>query len=362
MAETEADRRRDELVERLYGAVLGYFDIHAVDLGLRLGLYDALNAAGTATAGELAAATATSERYVREWLEHQAAGGILAVDDPEREPDERRFSIPPGHDEALLDADSLAYVAPLARGAVAATRPLPQLLEAYRTGGGVPYADYGRDFHEAQGAGSRPSFLRELAGWLAAIPDVHERLLAEPRARVADVACGTAWSSIAIARAYPGVTVDGLDLDESSVRIARANVEAEGLAGRITVERRDAADPALEGRYDLVTVFEAIHDMARPVAALRALGGLLAAGGSLLVADERPADRFTAPADEHERYLYGWSILHCLAVGMTEQPSAGTGTVMRTSTFEAYAREAGFGGVEVLPIEHDTFRFYLLRL
>jgi ubiquinone/menaquinone biosynthesis C-methylase UbiE len=349
------------LADRLRQAALGFFDLHAVDIGLRLGFYDAL-AGGAATAGELAAATGTHERYVREWLEQQAATGILAVDDADAEPGARRFSIPPGHDEALLDPDSLAYVAPLARGAVAGARPLPQLLDAFRTGGGVPYAAYGRDFHAAQADAGRATFLRLLGTeWLPAIPDLHARLLAEPPARVADVACGAAWSSVAIARAYPSVTVDAFDLDESSIELARANVETAGLGDRITLRLADAADPALDGRYDLVTIFEAIHDMARPVDALRALGRLLADDGTLLVVDERTEERFTAPAGERERYQYGWSMLHCLAVGMVEQPSAGTGTVMRAATFERYAREAGFGRVEVLPIEHEAFCFYRVR-
>jgi 2-polyprenyl-3-methyl-5-hydroxy-6-metoxy-1,4-benzoquinol methylase len=349
------------LADRLRQAALGFFDLHAVDIGLRLGLYEAL-AAGAASPGEVAAATGTNERYVREWLEQQAATGILAVDDVDAAPGARRFSLPAGHDEALLDPDSLLYAAPTARAAVAGARPLPQLLDAFRTGGGVPYAAYERDFHQAQADSNRATFLRLLGSeWLPAIPDVHARLRAEPPARVADVACGAAWSSVAIARAYPSVTVDAFDLDESSLELAQANVDAAALDDRITLRLGDAADSALDGRYDLVTVFEAIHDMARPVEALRALGRVLADGGAVLVVDERTEERFTAPAGERERYHYGWSILHCLAVGMVEQPSAATGTVMRPATFERYAREAGFGGVEVLPIEHDAFRFYLLH-
>jgi 2-polyprenyl-3-methyl-5-hydroxy-6-metoxy-1,4-benzoquinol methylase len=124
---------------------------------------------------------------------------------------------------------------------------------------------------------------------------------------------------------------------------------------------RDAADPELAEKYDLVTVFEAIHDLAKPVEALRAIRGLLAPEGVALVADERVADEFTAPGDEVERVMYGWSVLHCLPVGRVEQPSAETGTVMRVSTFTRYATEAGFERVEVVPIEHDFWRFYRLE-
>jgi hypothetical protein len=101
--------------------------------------------------------------------------------------------------------------------------------------------------------------------------------------------------------------------------------------------------------------------MSQPVEALRAMRSLLAEDGSLIVADERVADVFTAPGDDVERLMYGWSVLHCLPVGLAEQPSVGTGTAMRASTFEGYAREAGFSEVEILPIENDFWRFYRLR-
>jgi hypothetical protein len=122
----------------------------------------------------------------------------------------------------------------------------------------------------------------------------------------------------------------------------------------------DASEPELPGRYDLITIFEALHDMNHPIEALRAARSSLAAGGSMVVADERVAERFTAPGDEIERFNYGWSVLHCLAVGNLDEDSAGTGTVIRPDTVRAYAAEAGFARVDVVPIEHDFFRFYRL--
>jgi hypothetical protein len=123
---------------------------------------------------------------------------------------------------------------------------------------------------------------------------------------------------------------------------------------------RYASDSDLGGPYDLVTIFEALHDMNHPVDALRSARLALADGGSVLVADERVAERFAVPGDEIERLNYGFSVLHCLAVGSLDPDSAGTGTVMRPDTVRAYAAEAGFSRVEVLPIEHDFWRFYRL--
>jgi SAM-dependent methyltransferase len=352
--------RRDALVERLFEAVLGFNDLHAVYIGDRLGLYAAI-AGGAATPPEVAAAAGCDERYVREWLEHQAVGGILEVDDAAAAPDERRYRIPAGHDEVLLDRDSVNYMAAFARMMVGMAQPLPQVLEAFRSGAGVPYADFPPDFVEGQGDMNRTQFVNLLASeWLPAMPDVDERLRSGS-ARVADVACGTGWSSVAIAKAYRGARVDGFDLDPVSIDLAREVVESEGVNDRVDFQVRDAADPELADRYDLVTVFEAVHDMAKPVEALRAIRGLLADGGVALVADEKVADEFTAPGDEVERVMYGWSILHCLPVGRVEQPSSETGTAMRESTFRRYAEEAGFGKLEVVPIEHDFWRFYRLE-
>jgi SAM-dependent methyltransferase len=349
----EIETRRDALVERLFNATLGAFDLFAVYLGDRLGLYRALAAGGPMTVAELAAAAGIAERYAREWLEQQAVTGILEVADG-------RFSLPAGHDEALIDEASLAFAAPFARFAAAVARPLPELVDAFRVGGGIPYADYGEDLCEAQASFTRPLFEQLLGSeWLPSVADVDARLLASPPARVADLACGAGVSSIAIARAYPRVRVDGLDSDEASIRLARANLAGSGVEDRVSFVHGDAASPRLRGRYDLVTVFEALHDMSAPVAVLRAARGLLAEGGCVIVADERVADSFSAPGDDVERLYYGFSVLHCLPVGM---PGAGTGAVMRVDTVRSYALEAGFAEVEVLPIDNDFWRFYRLSV
>jgi 2-polyprenyl-3-methyl-5-hydroxy-6-metoxy-1,4-benzoquinol methylase len=355
VAAAEPHERRDALVERLFGATLGAMDVLSVYLGDRLGLYRALADRGASSSEELAAATGLEERYLREWLEQQATTGILELDD------DGRFMLPAGHDEALVDEASLNYVAPFGKLVVACMRPIDQLLAAYRSGDGVPYADYGADLHEGQAEFTRPLFDNFLGSeWFPAIPDVHERLESDPPARVADVACGQGYSTIAIARAYPKAVVDGLDLDEASIAEAQENLAGSGLEDRVTFHHRDAADPGLQGRYDLVYIHEALHDMSYPVDVLRACRGLLGEGGTVVVGDERVADSFPALGDDIERMYYGFSILHCLPVGMVGDGAAGTGTVMRSDTVRRYAEEAGFGGFEVLPIENDFYRFYRL--
>jgi cyclopropane fatty-acyl-phospholipid synthase-like methyltransferase len=238
--------------------------------------------------------------------------------------------------------------------------PRAQVLDAYRTGGGVPYADYGPDLRIGQSRMNRTAFLNLLpTDWFPQITALHVRLQADPPARVADIGFGGAWSCIGIAKGYPKVLVDGFDNDEASVVMARENVEKAELSDRISLHVRDAGDPELAGKYDLVTAFECVHDMSDPVAALSAMRRLANENGTVLIMDERVSDQF-ADSNEVDQFMYGWSFHHCLPVGMVDKPSAETGTVMRTATLRGYAEEAGFQNFEVLPIDNFFFRFYRL--
>ena len=352
---------RDALVGRLYASTIGALELFHVYLGDRLGLYQALATKSPLTAKDLASAAGINERYAREWLEQEAVAGILEVERDGHDASGRRYRLPRGHAEVLLDADSTNFFAPVGRALVGIGAVMSRVVDAFRSGGGVPYEAYGADMRSAISSLNRPGFLNLLGSqWFPAIADVDRRLRSQPSARVADVGCGTGWSSIGIAKAYPLVTVDGFDVDSASIEDARRNAQTSGVADRVKFEVRDAADPSLAGTYDLTTAFETIHDMSNPVGALRAMRGLTKPGGAVVIADERVAEEFTAPGDELERFMYGWSAVHCLAVGMVDQPSAGTGTVMRPSKLRQYAREAGFSDVEILPVENEFWRFYRL--
>jgi len=355
-----ADQRRDAFVEHFASSVIGAQEVLSIYIGDRLGLYRALADGSALAAPDLADAAGIHERYAREWLEQQAVCGILDVEDAHAEPNSRRFRLPKGHDEVLLGRDSLDYLAPLAQGLVGLAHALPAVLEAFKTGGGVPFSQYGNDLRESMTV-NRAEYVNLLGSeWLRAIRDVDLRLQADPPARVADVGCGMGWSSIAIARAYPKARVDGFDLDEESIAQAKANAEDERVADRVSFRVQDAADPRFSGRYDLAIAIDCIHDMSRPVEALRAMRSLVGQQGTAIVMDGRVGETFVAPGDDIERSFYCMSILHCLPVGMAERPSAATGALMRPDTLRRYAREAGFSEVEILPIEHDLRGFYRL--
>jgi 2-polyprenyl-3-methyl-5-hydroxy-6-metoxy-1,4-benzoquinol methylase len=349
-------RTADALVERLFGAVLATMDLHAVHLGDRLGYYRAL-AGVPLTSTELASRTGTAERYAREWLEQQAVTGILDTD-PSVDAAERRYALPDAYVGPLTDVLDLGHVAPFARATIGFVKQVDLLLEAFRTGGGVSWAQHGTDAREGQAAANRPLFLGPLGReYLPSIPDVDAALRAG--GRVADVGCGLGWSSIGIALAYPDATVDGYDVDGPSIEAARHNAREAGVDDRVRFHAADAA-AAGDGTYDAVFAFECVHDLPDPVGVLAAMRRLAGDRGAVVVMDERVAETFTAPGDDVERLMYGFSLLCCLADGMAHQPSVATGTVMRPSTLRRYAVEAGFADAEILDIENDFFRFYRL--
>ncbi len=342
----------------LFRDMTGALELLTVYLGERLGLYQALQAGGPATAAELAGRTGTTERYIREWLEHHAASGLLEVDDPAAGPLARRYFLPPGHVPVLADTGDVRYQAFNGVELVRAARWMAEVAGAIRSGGAppaLPWAPEGRpEFNRAV-------FLNLLAGqWLPAIAEVDLRLRSEPPAQVADLACGTGWSSIAMAQAYPLISVDGFDLDADAIAAARANAEETGLADRVTFTVADAAGPGVSGQYDLVTIIEGLHDMSRPADALRVARGMLTESGCVLVADELVEDEFTAPASIEEQYHYAWSVVACLPAVMGDPDTAATGAVMRPATLRRYALEAGFHGLEILPVEAGMLRFYRL--
>ena len=344
----------EAMVEKVFASVLGGMEVLSIALGDRLGFY-ALLAEGPLTADDLAARAGTAPRWTREWLEQQAVVGYLTVTDG-------RFTLVPGAAETLAQPEALTTMAPAARMVAAAGAQWTRIADQARTGAGLGWREYGPDMFESQPDLNRPSLEQLLPDrWLAqALPDVHRRLAAGERLLVADIGCGGGWAGIGLARRWPSATVHAYDVDGPSVELARSNVERAGLADRVTVHEQDiAAEPPVQ-TYDLAVAVECIHDMPRPVPVLEAMRRMVGEDGHVLVIDEKVADEFAPPGDEVEQLMYGYSILICLPDGMSGADSAATGTVIRRSTMQRYAREAGFADVEVLPVDHDLWRFYAL--
>jgi 2-polyprenyl-3-methyl-5-hydroxy-6-metoxy-1,4-benzoquinol methylase len=356
---TSADEAKvEEFAGHLFTATLATMELANVELGIRLGLYEALAGHGQLTSAELAKATGTVERYVREWLEQQAVAGVLDVEDPSQAPAARRFSLPNAHAHVLLDDDSEACMKPCAAVVPWVGKSLEIMTEEFRRGEGVEFGRF--DLHDLQAAFTRPVFIHHLVqDWLPSLPEVQAKLAAGQPVRIAEVGCGEGVAALTIAAAYPNAQIDGYDLDEASIRVARASAADCGVGDRVRFEMRDAGDPAITGDYDLVMALEMLHDVPDPVSVLRTMRTLAADDGTVLVVDERTEDTFTLPASEMERFLYTFSPLHCLAVSM-QDGGVGTGTVLRTDTLRQYAASAGFSSVDVLDVDHPQFRLYRL--
>lgn len=348
----------EEFAGNLFMACLATMELANVELGIRLGLYEALAGAGAMTPGTLAAKTGIAERYAQEWLEQQAVAGVVDVDDTARPALERRFTLSNAHAHVLLDDDSEACMKPCAAVVPWVGKAIDIMAEEFRSGTGAAFGLF--DLHDLQAAFTRPVFANHLTqNWLPALPDVHAKLTAGEAVRIAEVGSGEGLAAITIARAYPNAEIDGFDLDDASVASARTAAAQAGVADRARFEVRDAADPTIEGNYDLVMAIEMLHDVPDPVGILRTMKNLAGSSGTVLVVDERTEDTFTVPTNGMERFFYAFSTLHCLAVSM-QDGGAGTGTVIRGDTLRRYADEAGFGHVEVLPVDHPQFVLYRL--
>jgi SAM-dependent methyltransferase len=335
------------LDERLFAATVGALELFGVYLGDRLGLYDALRDGRAVTPGELADACGIHPRYAREWLEQQAVAGVLAVDDASAVADARRYRLPAGHAGVLTDATDGAHVAPFARMVVGIANAMEDV--SRRT---APAAASLLPLR--RGLPPRPG-LDQPAG-------VHHRArgrLAPGDARRHRPATRGRPRRIAVARAFPDAEVWAFDRDAASIEEARGH--AEGAGARVRFEVADATSLDSSGPFDLVMLLEVLHDLARPVEVLAAARAALADGGAVLVADEAVAPAFTAPGDDLERMMDGWSVAHCLPSSMAEQPSAAIGTAIREDTVRELAPEAGFGRVDVLDADGGFFRLYELR-
>jgi SAM-dependent methyltransferase len=313
-----------------------------IDIGQRTGLFAAA-AQGPATSGALAARADLQERYVREWLGAMATAGIVEYD-----PATRTYRLPAEH-AACLTGDGSANLAPYSRLGTHLAKHLDAVTRAFREGGGVPYAEFRPEFTDVMDALGRGVFDELLLeAYLPLVPGLVERLAAG--ARVADVGCGTGHALTLMGRAYPGSTFVGFDLAEDAV--ARARSEAAGL-GNVGFEVRDVARLTVEQPFDVVFVFDAIHDQVDPAGVLERIHDALAPGGSFVMVEPRVSSNLEDNVgNPMAPMLYAVSTLHCMTVSLAHG-GAGLGAAWGEQQARALLAEAGFGEVTVYDAPGD---------
>ncbi|MEU2199549.1 class I SAM-dependent methyltransferase [Isoptericola sp. NPDC019482] len=290
-----------------------------VVMGDKLGYYRDLAAHGASTPAELAARTDTAEPYAREWLNAQAAGAYVTYD-----PGSGRYTLPPEQAVALTVEDSPAFLPGLFQIALGTVHDTDHILEAARTGAGFGWHEHGVDVHVGCERFFRPGYHANLVeAWLPALDGVVERLTRG--ATVADVGCGHGSSTILMAQAFEGSTFVGYDYHEGSIATARERAEAAGVGDRVRFEVASAQDFPGTG-YDLVTMFDALHDMGDPVGAARHVHDALADDGTWMVVEPMAGDRVEDNLNPVGRAYYGFSTLLCTPTSLAQDVGLALGT------------------------------------
>jgi SAM-dependent methyltransferase len=306
-----------------------------VVMGDRLGFYRALAGAGPLTPAELAGRTGTAERYVREWLNAQAAGGYVDYD-----PDTVRYTLPAEHAVALTDESSPAYLPGFFQIALGTVHDSPRITEAARTGAGIGWHDHVRDVHEGCERFFRPGYNANLIpAWLPALDGVVGKL--QQGARVADVGCGHGASTILMAHAFPASTFAGSDYHEGSIRVARERADQAGVAGRVSFEVAPAASYSGRG-YDLVTMFDCLHDMGDPAGAARHVHESLAADGTWMIVEPAAGDRVEDNLNPVGRAYYSFSTLLCTPASLSQDVGLALGAQAGEARIRDVVTSAGF--------------------
>ncbi len=299
-----------------------------VVMGDKLGLYQAMADAGPLTPADLAARTGTAERYVREWLSAQAAGSFVDYD-----PDSASYSLPPEHAVALTDQSSPAYLPGFFQTALGAVLDSPRITEATRTGEGIGWHDHVPDVHEGCERFFRSGYNAHLvAEWLPALDGVVAKL--ERGAAVADVGCGHGASTLLMAEAFPFATFTGSDYHDGSIATARERAAASDAGPRVRFEVAPAASFAGTG-YDLVTMFDCLHDMGDPVSAARHVRQALAPDGTWMIVEPAAGDHVEDNLNPVGRAYYAFSTLLCTPCSLSQE----VGLALGAQAGEARIRE-----------------------
>ena len=304
-------------------------------IGEKLGLYKAMAHAGPLTPEQVAERAGAAERYVREWLGNQAAGGYVTYD-----PESERYTLPDEHALALADEDSPFYILGVYDSIASLYADEDQILEAFRSGEGMGWHEHDHRLFRGTERFFRPGYRANLVSeWIPALDGVQEKL--EAGARVADVGCGHGASTIIMAQAFPNSEFYGFDYHGASIERAREAAREAGVADRITFAVASAKDyPGSD--YDLVCVFDCLHDMGDPVGASRHVLQTLAAGGTWMIVEPFAGDRVEENLNPVGRVFYGASTMICTPASLAQEVGLALGAQAGEARLTEVLTEGGF--------------------
>lgn len=326
--------RMEQFMGRALGDLGGAMSVALGMIGDRLGLFKAMAGAGPLLPAELAGRTGTHERYIREWLANQAAGGYVTYD---RASGKYHLTLEQAY--ALADEESPMFLGGAFQVIDAAVRASRRAAENFKTGGGMFWSEHDAALFEGTERFFRPGYAAHLVQeWIPALEGVKEKL--ERGATVADVGCGYGASTIIMARAFPSSRFFGFDFHPASVEAARERARRAGVGDRVSFETAMATEfPAPEGGYDLVAHFDCLHDMTDPVGAARRARAALAPDGTWLIVEPFAHDETAENLNLIGRLMYGASTLICVPNSL-----AGNGPALGAQAGEARLREVVLKG------------------
>jgi SAM-dependent methyltransferase len=330
----------DEFIGHMIGDLGATVSAGLVVLGDRLGLYKAMADGQPVTAEQLASRTGTAIAYVRPWLANQAAGGYLNY-----HPETATFSLSPEQAAALALEDSPAFFAGAMQLVLGALRDLEHIEHGFRTGEGFGWHEHDPNLFEGTERFFRPGYATNLVeSWLPALNGVVDKLVAG--ATVVDVGCGHGASTILMAQAFPKSSFLGTDYHEGSIRVARRRAAEAGVEQNVTFEAADANELAANS-YDLVAMFDCLHDMGDPDSVARAVRRALRADGTLLLVEPFANDRLEDNLTPVGRVFYGGSTLICTPCSLAQPGARALGPQAGPSVLTNLLRDAGFTRVRV---------------
>jgi SAM-dependent methyltransferase len=338
MSSTQAPEINMDRLNAFLGKFVGDLgaSVHAgmVVIGEKLGLYKAL-ATGPMSSSELAQKTGTDERYLREWLASQAAGGYVTYDESTHQ-----FSLTPEQAFTLATEDSPAYLPGAFELALGSLAAVPRIAESFRSGAGMGWHEHVDGVFHGCEKFFRPGYAANLvSSWIPALEGVQARL--ERGGRVADVGCGTGASTLLMAKAFPNSTFFGFDYHDKSIESAREKAKKEGLADRVTFEVAKAKEFPGSG-YDFVAVFDCLHDMGDPVGAARHVHQSLAAGGTWMIVEPFANDQLKDNLNPVGRVYYSFSTLLCTPCSRSQEVGLCLGAQAGEARIRGVVTSAGF--------------------